>query len=355
VARPSLFVRELEQSEMEFLAHLRQSRRQSLRQRAQILMASMVYTPVYQIALICQTDEAHVRKVIHAFNDHGFESLNPKVGTGRPKKFEPATRDRSVAIALAPPTTLGEPLTRWSLRRLKGYLERRRVVRSIAVETLRSILQEKHVTFQRTRSWKRSTDPLFEEKATRIMALYRTCPTDGVVVSFDEFGPISLQPYPGHCYAQRKRPWRQRASWSFWPGGSRRTAHPRGRHRRQGSSQPHRVARSEVLAFYKQIRRRYPNHRRIYLVNDNLSTHWTPLTREWAELHNVELVATPTSASHFNRIECHFQPLREFVLNASDYTSHAEVAVAFRRYLYRRNTDHQNSRIRLLESRSRVA
>jgi hypothetical protein len=63
----------------------------------------------------------------------------------------------------------------------------------------------------------------------------------------------------------------------------------------------------------------------------------------------------PTSASHFNRIECHFQPLREFVLNASDYARHTDVAVAFRRYLYRRNADHQNSRIRLLESRSKIA
>src|SRR3982074_467008 len=83
--RPSLFVRPLEQGETEFLAHLRKSRRQSLRQRAQILMASMVYTPVYQIALICKTDEAHVRRVIHAFNDFGLERLNPKVGTGRPR------------------------------------------------------------------------------------------------------------------------------------------------------------------------------------------------------------------------------------------------------------------------------
>ena len=213
MARPSLFVRPLEQGEMEFLAHLRKSRRQALRQRAQILMASMVYTPVCQIALICQTDEAHVRRVIHAFNNYGFESLNPKVGTGRPQTFEPAIRERIVAIALAPPTTSGEPLTHWSLRRLKGYLERRRVVPRIAIETLRSILREKNVTFQRTRTWKRSTDPLFEAKATRIMAFYRTCPTDGVVVCFDEFGPISLQPYPGHCYAQRKRPWRRRATY----------------------------------------------------------------------------------------------------------------------------------------------
>jgi hypothetical protein len=61
------------------------------------------------------------------------------------------------------------------LRRLKGYLERRRVVRRIATETLRCIPREKNVTFQRTRTWNRSTDPAFEDKATRIMTLYRAC------------------------------------------------------------------------------------------------------------------------------------------------------------------------------------
>ena len=97
---------------MEYLAHLRKSRRQALRQRAEILLASMVYTPVYQIALIFRTDEAYVRKVIHAFNEFGFESLNPKVGPGRPRTFEPATRERIVAIALAPPTTNRDGSTR---------------------------------------------------------------------------------------------------------------------------------------------------------------------------------------------------------------------------------------------------
>ena len=72
-------------------------------------------------------------------------------------------------------------------------------------------------------------------------------------------------------------------------------------------------------------------------------------------LVNVELVATPTSASYLNRIECHFQPLREFVFNAADYASHADVARALRRYIFRRNSDHRTNRIRLLESGSRVA
>ena len=340
---------------MEFLAHLRKSRRQALRHRAEILLASMVYTPVHQIALIFRTDEAYVRKVIHAFNEHGFESLNPKVGAGRPKTFEPVTRERIVAIALAPPTSVGEPLTHWSLRRLKGHLERRGVVRRISIETLRCILREKNVTFQRTRTWKRSTDPAFEEKAARVMALYRVCPADGVVVCFDEFGPVSLQPYPGYCYAQRKRPWRRRATYVRRGGvGYFFGAYDVHADVLFGGYRLTKTA-SEVLAFYRSVRRRYPTHVRVYLVNDNLSLHWTPTIREWAAAHNVELVATPTSASYLNRIECHFRPLREFVLNASDYASHMEVAIAFRRYLRRRNADHHTSRIRLLESRSRVA
>ena len=355
MARPSLFIRPLEAAELEHLARFRKSARQAVRQRAQILMASVVYTPVAQIARICQTDEAHVRKVIHAFNDFGFESLNPKVGTGRPTTFEPAIRDRIVAIALAPPRSVGEPLTRWSLRRLRRYLVRRRVVPTISVETVRLILAQAHTSYQRTRSWKRSTDPEFEAKAERVLGLYRQPPDDGVVVCFDEFGPISLQPYPGHCYARRKRPWRRRATYT----------------RRQGAGYflggydvhddllfgSYGLAKTsgEVLAFYQAVRRRYPRDRRIYLVNDNLSLHWTPAIRVWASDHNVELVPTPTYASYLNRIECHFQPLRELVINASDYATHTELASAFRRYLYRRNVDHDADRIRLLESRSRVA
>jgi transposase len=353
--RPSLFVRPLEQGEMEYLAHLRKSRRQALRQRAEILLASMVYTPVRQIALIFRTDEAHVRKVIHAFNVHGFERLDPKVGTGRPRSVEPATRERIVAIALAPPTSVGEPLTHWSLRRLKGYLERRRVVRSISIETLRRILREKHVSLQRTRSWKRSTAPRSRTKRPACWPCTAPARPTGWSSASTSSGRSSLQPYPGHCYARRKRLWRRRATYTRRGGvGYFLGAYDVHADVLFGGYRPAKTA-GEVLAFYKRIRRRYTPEQRIYLVNDNLSLHWTPATRAWAEGHNVELVATPTSASYLNRIECHFRPLREFVLYASDHTSHAEVALAFRRYLRRRTTDHHASRIRFLESRSRVA
>ena len=48
--------------------------------------------------------------------------------------------------------------------------------------------------------------------------------------------------------------------------------------------------------------------------------------------------------SHVKRIECEFQPLREFVINASGYPGHAEVARAFRRYVVRRDREHDNAR-----------
>jgi hypothetical protein len=37
------------------------------------------------------------------------------------------------------------------------------------------------------------------------------------------------------------------------------------------------------LALYKYIRRRDPEHLRIYLINDNLVLYWTPKIRQWAE------------------------------------------------------------------------
>jgi hypothetical protein len=50
VARPSLFIRPLQQAEIEHLARFRTSGRQAVHQHAQILLASLAYTPVAQIA-----------------------------------------------------------------------------------------------------------------------------------------------------------------------------------------------------------------------------------------------------------------------------------------------------------------
>ena len=126
-----------------------------------------------------------------------------------------------------------------------------------------------------------------------MLALYRERPQDGVVVSFDEMGPIQLIPRQGSAWAQRKVPERLRATYRKKDGVRYLFgAYDVHADRLHGRLRPHKSAR-EVLGFYRQIRIRYKRNLRIYLIADNLSAHKTPEIRQWAAENNVELVFTP--------------------------------------------------------------
>lgn len=91
---------------------------------------------------------------------------------------------------------------------LRRYLFRARIA-TISKEHLRRVLQSMGITAQRTRTWKWSTDPLFEEKKDWVLAAYKgveAVTIDGVVVSFDECGPISLKPHAGPAGSHRSVP-----------------------------------------------------------------------------------------------------------------------------------------------------
>ena len=110
---PEVFVRELSPEEGARLKQIsKRAMYQSKRQRAAILLASAARMPAPQIAAAVRSDESHVRKVIHAFNERGFVSLDPDYRGGRPKKTTPEQRDRIVSVARARPDTQGVALTR---------------------------------------------------------------------------------------------------------------------------------------------------------------------------------------------------------------------------------------------------
>src|SRR5947209_19825501 len=87
---PEVFVRSLSHQEAVKLKRMStRAEHQSTRIRAAILLASNVKTPVPQIARMWLTDESHVRKVIHEFNEEGFDSLRPDYRGGRPRRITP--------------------------------------------------------------------------------------------------------------------------------------------------------------------------------------------------------------------------------------------------------------------------
>lgn len=361
MARPaSVFVRALLPDEAQQLRRVsRHSKVFALRQRAQIVLASDARSTAPEIARVLGTDENQVRRVIAEFNADGMASLRPPMGGGRPRRIDDAAREKIRGIALARPCDLGEPGTRWSLATLRRYVVRHRVVGSISKEHLRRVLQSMGITAQRTRTWKWSNDPLFEQKKDWVLAAYKAAEAgtlDGVLVCFDECGPISLKPHAGQGWFAKGRPARQRATYHRHAGTRKLLgAYDVGADRLWGHIEKRRVTGKVVLEFLRDIRRRYPAGVTVFIVMDNLSAHWIPEIRRWAVNNNVALLPTPTNASHLNRIECHFWAFVEFVINGSDYRDWTEFTKATHAYIRRRNRDRHDPRIIELENRRKVA
>ena len=187
--------------------------------RATMIMASAAGTPVPAIARLVAADEDTVRDVIHAFNERGLAALDPRWAGGRPRLISDADIAFIVTTATTRPKALGLPFTRWSLRKLAAYLGggyRRTApvpARTVQIgrERLRQVLHAGQITFQRTRTWKDSTDPDFEAKLDRIEQVTSRFPDR--CFAFDQFGPLSIRPHHGSGWAPATRPDRLPATY----------------------------------------------------------------------------------------------------------------------------------------------
>jgi transposase len=343
--------------------------------RAQIVLWSAQHMDVPAIAKIAFTSEDRVREVIHNFNRDGFDSLAPKYAGGRPPKFSAAERAEIKKIALGRPTDYGEPFSTWSLTKLADHLVRKGVVEDISHEGLRALLREEGVSFQAIKTWKESNDPDFEVKKNRILELYdladaKAQPKPGdpdVVICYDEFGPLNLQPHPGRHWAERDEagapragPRRRRRATYKRPHGVRHllAAYDLSTDKLYGHVKA-KKGRGEFLAFMRYVRSLHPPQVRIAIVLDNFSPHLSTKkdTRvgEWARANNVEFAYSPHYASWLNRIEAQFTALRYFCLDGTDHESHEAQAFLIRRYIAWRNRHAQAKALRELVKRANVA
>jgi transposase len=273
--------------------------------RAMIIMASASGTPVPAIARLVAADEDTVRDVIHLFNRKGLAALDPRWAGGRPRLISDDDVSVIVATATTRPEKLGRPFTHWSLRKLAAYLAASTAWPvAIGRERLRQILHEHEISFQRTRTWKESHDPDKDAKLDRIEHVISHFP--GRCFAFDQFGPLSIRPCHGACWARRQKPRRLPATYH-------RTHGVRYFHGcySLGDDQLWGVVRlrkggDHTLAALKSIRAARPGGYRLFVIADNLSANKTPAIRAWAQNANVELCFTPTSASWANPIEAQF-------------------------------------------------
>lgn len=336
--RPEVFVRSVSMEDGRKLQRISRTAKDPVRlRRAIVVLMSAQGQAVRDITSLMQVSDDYVRGVIHAFNERGFDALDPKWSGGRPKVIGEQLRERICLIARTSPADWGiTAFSTWSLSKLREHLIQRCAVVAISTETLRQILRAGGVSWQATTTWKASTDPDFITKMQRILELYDQPPADGRVVCVDEFGPLNLLPRPGKAWRPFRRPRRLRATYHRNGGVMHMLAaldlttgkiHYRIRDRKR-----HR----EFLDLLKTLRTRWPGEK-LYLVCDNFSPHHHPAVRAWAAANDIELVFLPTYGSWLNWIESEFAALRYFALDGTDHRSHAEQNAAIRAYLRWRN------------------
>jgi transposase len=306
--------------------------------RALMLLASAGGNRVSVIAQLVQADEDTVRDVIHRFNEIGLACLDPQWAGGRPRLLSPDDEDFVVATATTRPAKLGQPFTRWSLRKLVAYLRRvhGRVIR-IGREALRCLLARRGITFQRTKTWKESTDPERDAKLDRIEQVLEHFPDR--VFAFDEFGPLGIRPTAGSCWAKQDRPDRVPATYHRTHGVTYfHGCYSVGDDTLWGVNRRHKGA-AQSLAALKSIRAARPDGAPIYVIMDNLSAHKGSTIRQWARKNKAKLCFTPTNASWANPIEAHFGPFRQFTLAHSNHPNHTVQTRRLHGYLRWRNAN----------------
>jgi transposase len=318
--------------------------------RALIVLASAGGNTVPVIARLVQTSPDRVREVIHKFNEMGMACLDPKWAGGRPRRITTDHEAFIVKTAMTRPEKLGAPFTHWSLRKLRDHLVDYGL--QIGRERLRQILDRHQITFQRTKTWKESNDPERDQKLDRIEEVLRDHPDR--CFAFDEFGPLALHPTAGCCWAKEKKPERHRANYHKTCGVRQLHAcYSVGDDTLWGVVRERKGVKNSLAAI-NSCRKRRRDGERIYVILDNLSAHKSKKIRAWCEANDVELCFTPTYSSWANPIECHFGPLRSFVLNNSDHKSHRSLTARIHAYLSWRSAHARDPEVLALERKRRA-
>jgi transposase len=112
------------------------------RRRAEVLL---LYAAGHDATSIAQALQVHPQTIyadLRAFEQQGLRSVEQARPQGAVARLSPAQRSEILRLAEIAPTELGLPWGRWSLAKLRDYLQRRKLVGSLSREHLRRLLKK---------------------------------------------------------------------------------------------------------------------------------------------------------------------------------------------------------------------
>lgn len=248
-------------------------------------------------------------------------SLYDAPRSGRPPKFDLETRCTVVQLACDRPKDVPfrEVWTQQTLAdRLKACTGQ-----VVSRRTIGRILRTRGLRPHRVRYWLHSPDPEFRAKVRRICKLYTERPERAVVLCVDEKPMQALE---------RRFPTRVASD------GSVRHEYEYIRHGTAALLSAFDISTGQVLArvvpkrsaealvgFMEEVAAKYPQQR-VYVVWDNLNTHYDGPSRRWTAFNarhggRFTFVYTPLHASWVNQVEIWFSIVERRILRRASFES----------------------------------
>lgn len=255
-----------------------------------------------------------VRRWVKRFEDQGKPGLMDRPRSGRPRLISQKLEDFIVKVATTPPAEISDHLTTWSLNSIRNYLiaEYDEVV---SRSSIWRILKRHNIRFRKVEETLVSPDPMYEAKKERIKEAEKEAEEneDVAIVVIDEKGKIFALFYPGrkHMPLESREQVNIRLNKSnghiilnaaFEPQSNRLWWH----FSESRDSEAH-----LLLLFQLSLDPYSQKCKKVYLLVDNLSTHFTKRVKEFLALHPRFIqLRLPTYAPELSPIERVFKDLQ---------------------------------------------
>lgn len=295
--------------------------------RAQVALLAAAGEDNAAIAAKLRTSRVTVGLWRQRFLDSGLAGLAEAPRPGRPPALDPEKARRALTEVVQPP----KHRARWSCRQMARHV-------GLSKDAVQRLWAANDLKPHRTRTFKLSNDPRFEEKFWDVIGLYLDPPTRAVVLCCDEKSQCQAlertQPGlplgQGHICTRTHDYYRHGtitlfAALNYLNGKILAERAPRHRHQ-------------EWLKFLKSIDAEVPADLDVHLILDNYATHKHPKVLAWVARHpRFHLHFTPTSSSWLNLVERFFRDLSQDVVLPGSFASVKELSAAIWDYLAERN------------------
>lgn len=305
-------------------------------QRARIVLLAREGKGTEEIAGMVGCCARNVRKWKERFTAcPQRDSLEDVRRTGRPSGMSVATRCELVQLACERPDGVTTPFREvWTYASLAEALHVR-TGHELSVSEVGRILRFESIRPHRVKQWLKSRDPDFTPKAQRVCDLYLNPPKGAVVLCIDEKPMQVLERcYPNHVgpdgVVRREYEYKRHGTQTLLAVFNVQTGRVFGR------VVPRRTAKATV-SFMNEVARRYPG-REIYVVWDNLNTHYDGRDNRWTRFNErhggrFHFVYTPIHASWMNQVEIWFSILHRRVLQYGSFDAPARLKDAVESFI----------------------